>query len=258
MKHFKLRIRYFLCLFFLLTKVLQAQDDTLNVFRNDSQKPKKAKEETNNIGGSNAFSITLNGIARGGFTICYERYIEEFNFYEYSLSNVAYFAGIGISIMDVTGQYDLANKKYFFNNSYSNLVSNDPSRYFEMGLKYYLNEELDGTYFALSGAEVKNTQTRNLKQGYFFENTSSSDYQYTYDSFEFKLLFGSVNGFGKRFYNDFSLGMGFRSIDYQQLNKAEVNSSSTTQIPGKTMLVLEDMNNKQFWLFLGWKVGIRF
>lgn len=247
-----------ICYCILISHIVFAQDDTLNVFRSDSQKPKKSKEDTYNIGGSNAFAITLNGIARGGFTICYERYIEDFNFYEYNLSNVAYFAGIGVSFMDVAGQYDIEKKKYLFNDSYSNLVSYKASRYFEMGLKYYLNEELDGSYFALSGAEVKNKQTRNLKQGYFFENTSSSDYELIYDSFEFKLLFGAVNGFGKRFYNDFSCGMGFRSIDYQQLNKADVNASATIQIPGKTLLSIEDMNNKQFWLFLGWKVGIRF
>lgn len=227
-----------------------AQSDSLDIFR----VPAKSNGQGSSGGANssyNAISISLAHLGRGGTMLVYERFINN--------SSFALFAGIGVAKVDFIGQYSFEDEKFYYKNQYTQRTNADLNRMLEMGTKYYFDGELGGGYLGLCYASYKNNLTVEVDDDYEVGLFDAMSYKLKYSSNEFKFLYGSSNDISSRFYTDFHIGVGFRYIQYQELDIVEM-PLITNGYYDEYILDIEKDNNNDIrpWLYFGWKLGVRF
>lgn len=230
---------------------LMAQNDSLNVFRNSSKTNSGSKSHAG--GGNNSLSLSLAHIGRGGTILTYERLINN--------TPIAIFAGYGFSKMDFIGQFSLDDEDFFYSNLYTEKKSADMGTAFDIGMKYAFDEELGGNYLGLCYSSYQNSIIQEVDYYYDVSASSSRSNRLNYSSKEFKLVYGSMGDSESRFYNDFSVGAGLRILNYQKLDITEVPVVNNNNYYGyETEFVVNKRWHSEVkpWLFIGWKIGLRF
>lgn len=245
--------KFFVAILFLLSYSSKcfSQSDSLNVFR----VPAKINGKVSSGGNksfNNAISISVAHIGRGGTMLSYERFINNTSF--------AVFAGLGITKVDYIGQYSIESEKFYYATEYTQRTRVDLNRMLEMGTKYYFDGELGGSYLGLCYASYKNSLTVEVEDNYEVGAFDPTAYNLKYSSNEFKLLYGAANDISSRFYSDFHIGVGFRYIDYQELDIIEMPLINNNNFIEDYVLEIEKDNNSDVrpWFFFGWKLGVRF
>lgn len=223
---------FFILSFICLAQKGLAQSDSLDVFRTPSKN--KSNNSASGAMGNNSLSISLAHLGRGGTMLTYERFINNTPF--------AVFAGLGFNKIDLIGQFSFDNEGFYYENDYNDNNTAELCKMIDFGVKYLPEKELGGGYFGLAYSFYENIITQKV-------NTSS--YKLNYNSKEFKVIYGSVNDVDNRFYSDFYIGTGFRLLEYQQL---EFNKTYNKALE----IIKETKNATKLWLFIGWKIGVRF
>jgi hypothetical protein len=239
---------YYLFIFFIFSQfAVFAQQDTMGVFHQAIA----SKSRNNGSFHKNALSTNLIQIVRGGALINYERIIGN--------SGLAINIGTGISKFDVLGQLYLRKIAHYYDSGFH--VEKKGSQIkpmFDAGLKYYLNDEMGGTYCMLSFASITNTV--NIEPFYSYDIDLVTQIKHNnslnYRSNELKLLFGFTNDNSEVFYHDFCFGIGYRFIKYQSYFETPLYSTSYSLTINQYSV--EERKNQTFWFFMSWKFGSRF
>jgi len=229
-----------------------AQSDSLDVFRTPS-KNSNGNNGSVEKAGFNSISLSIGHIGRGGSLLTYERFINNTPF--------AVFAGIGFTKIDFIGQFSFQDESFYYEDDYTYRGTTDLGRMIDVGAKYVFDEELGGSYFGLCYSTYSNSMQRIVESSRTVTNNGSRSYKLEYLSNEFKIIYGSMNDVGDRFYSDFYIGGGLRLIDYQQLDINEVEVVNLNSYFGKSIalsIVKDSENEIKPWLFFGWKIGARF
>ncbi len=240
----------FLLIIVLITTInlnSKAQTDSLSMFHEPVSIGGKAGEGSY----KNTVNFNLLQIVRGSALLNYERLIGKYG--------LAITAGIGICKFDALGQVYLREltQYYMIGSSNAIKVGTKIKPLYEIGVKYYTGELLGGSYFEAAFTSITNTV--NLKSF----NGNSTTYvppnfnQLDYRSNDFKLLFGFTNKNDKKFYHDINAGLGYRFITYQNYQLRDITSQNSN---GKYLYELsKDQNtNQTIWIFLAWRMGLRF
>ena len=242
---------FFILSFICLAQKGLAQSDSLDVFRTPSKN--KSNNSASGAMGNNSLSISLAHLGRGGTMLTYERFINNTPF--------AVFAGLGFNKIDLIGQFSFDNEGFYYENDYNDNNTAELCKMIDFGVKYLPEKELGGGYFGLAYSSYENIITQKVNTSYDFINNSSF-YKLNYNSKEFKVIYGSVNDVDNRFYSDFYIGTGFRLLEYQQLNISEVPIPTYVQYQSYSNRALdifkETKSATKLWLFIGWKIGVRF
>jgi hypothetical protein len=241
-----------LALFFVfaLSSECFSQTDSLDIFRVPS------KSNNSSTGGNksfnNAISLSVAHLGRGGTMLTYERFINN--------SYFSVFAGVGVTKVDYIGQYDIENEKFYYASEYTTRTRVDLNRMIELGTKFYFDGELGDSYLGLCYASYKNRLNVEVDDYYKVDAFDALTYNLKYSSNEFKFLYGASNDISSRFYSDFHIGVGFRYIDYQELDIVEVPVINNNSYIEEYVLDIEKDSNNDIrpWLFFGWKLGVRF
>jgi hypothetical protein len=241
-------------LFCSLQHHLCAQTDSLDVFRIPSKNTGSNHNAYTSYVGKNAISISIGHLGRGSALIGYERLINYTPF--------AIYAGFGFSNLDFIGQFSFDEESYLFENSYTEKKVIQSGKAIDCGLKYTALSELGGVYLALGFSSYENTAVIEISDAQYLANNVASTYRLNYSSKEFKIVYGFMNNVSSGFYNDFFIGTGFRFLNYQQLAINEIANPIYNGFNNYTQTILEikKINKKdpKLWLFLGWKMGVRF
>jgi hypothetical protein len=238
-------VKYCFSIFFalLVVKTVQAQNDSLTVFR----EPSKTNAKNNAIALKNAVNFNLMQLIRGGVLISYERALSSQGF--------AITAGAGINKFDAIGQVYWKEFSYYY--KLDTEVEREGTKIkplLDFGLKFYTLKTLGGPYLQLSFTMIENSvkvQKNSDSQNYTLpENSNFLDYR----SNELKFLFGFTNSNDKVFYHDFNIGIGYRFIQYQKYKINEtINQTGTSY-----QLTKNSNSNQTPWFFITWKMGRRF
>jgi hypothetical protein len=237
---------FFILSFICLAQKGLAQSDSLDVFRTPSKN--KSNNSASGAKGNNSLSISLAHLGRGGTMLTYERFINNTPF--------AVFAGLGFNKIDLIGQFSLDNEGFYYENDYNDNNTAELCKMIDFGVKYLPEKELGGGYFGLAYSSYENIITQKVNTRYELINSTSS-YKLNYNSKEFKVIYGSVNDVDNRFYSDFYIGTGFRLLEYDQLDFKETDSSSP-KYDRALEIIKETKSATKLWLFIGWKIGVRF
>lgn len=222
-----------------------AQTDSLSIFH---QSPNNASLSKDGVY-KNAVNFNILQILRGSALISYERLL--------GTSGFALTAGAGICKFDALGQIYFRQLSYYYNlDNYVTKSGTKIKPLYEIGLKYYYEQLMGGSYIAGAFTSIKNTV--NLQPfGYqYYVNTPSNINQLDYRSNELKLLIGFTNANNQRFYHDFSIGFGYRFIQYEYYyikgtNNASGNSAYSYELDKG------NKTNQTPWFFISWKMGLR-
>jgi hypothetical protein len=228
-----------------------AQEDSLDVFRNPSKVNSNNSNSTST--GKNALSISIAHLGRGGTMLTYERFINN--------TPLALYAGLGFMSIDVIGQWSFQDELYLFDNEDATRTSVDLGKTVDLGLKYLFNKELGGSYLGLGYSSYSNGVNLSVDDDYLLVASDSKSNRLRYNSKEFKIVYGAINDAESTFYSDFNFGLGFRFLDYQTLEISEVDemfTSSFTSPQNKITAKKESESEIKLWLFIGWKIGVRF
>lgn len=225
----KFLIPLFLSFFYYLQ--VSAQSDTVSLFHNSTS---AASNKSTNLH-KNAINWNLFQLTRGGILVNYERILGN--------SGFAITAGIGVSVFDPLGQFYVKKFAYYYkpDNYYSNERETTIRALYDIGAKYYFDKEMGGSYLGTGFTSIANTVGLSI---------SKSKYQLDYRSNEIKFLIGFENENDNQFYNDFNFGFGYRMINYENLVFPDPNNPLQPIEVSKT--------NQTPWLFMSWKVGLRF
>jgi hypothetical protein len=229
-----------------------SQTDTLDVFRTPSKSSSNSNLRSGSAG-NNAISMSIGHLGRGGTMLTYERFINN--------SSFAVFAGYGITKVDFIGQFSYEDEGFNFEDSYSTRTNAELGSMIDLGFKYLLDRELGGNYFGFTFSSYHTNITRTISSNYVIQNSGPKNYQLDYFSREVKFVYGSVNDVGSRFYSDFNIGTGFRFIDYQNLdiNEVPVYINNSYNYYNTELDIRKKSNNDiKLWLFIAWKIGVRF
>jgi len=250
-KLMKIKLLYLIGIL-IITLNSYAQTDTLDVFRAPSKNNSNSNARTGSAG-NNALSVSIGHLGRGGTMLTYERYINNTSF--------AVFAGFGITKIDFIGQFSFEDEGFILEDFYSNRSDAEVGSMIDLGLKYMFDKELGGNYFGIGYSSYHTNITRTINSSYIIENNGSRNYKLDYYSKEFKLVYGIVNDVDSRFYNDFNIGTGFRFLEYQNLDITELpnfNSSTLSYYTTELNIRKRTNNDIKLWLFITWKIGVRF
>lgn len=229
---------------FILKSNSLAQSDSLAMFH----QPSLATEQSKVGIYKNAVNFNLLQIIRGSALLSYERLIGK--------SGFAATAGVGICKFDAIGQIYLRELTQYYNSGGSVEVTKLGTKIrplFELGLKYYIDDINGGSYFGLDFTSINNTV--NIRYNYQSYTLPVNLRQLDYRSNDFKCMFGFANSNDKKFYHDASIGVGYRFINYEHLaiDNIVLNASNSSQA-----LTKENSTNQTIWIFIAWKMGIRF
>ncbi len=238
----KFLIPLFLSFFYYLQ--VSAQSDTVSLFHNSTS---AASNKSTNLH-KNAINWNLFQLTRGGILVNYERILGN--------SGFAITAGIGVSVFDPIGQFYVKKFAYYYkpDNYYSNERETTIRALYDIGAKYYFDKEMGGSYLGTGFTSIANTVGLSINN--YDANSAlinSSKYQLDYRSNEIKFLIGFENENDNQFYNDFNFGFGYRMINYENL--VFTNTTNPLQ-PIEVSKV--NKTNQTPWLFMSWKVGLRF
>ena len=213
---------------------VSAQSDTVSLFHNSTS---AASNKSTNLH-KNAINWNLFQLTRGGILVNYERILGN--------SGFAITAGIGVSVFDPLGQFYVKKFAYYYkpDSYYSNERETTIRALYDIGAKYYFDKEMGGSYLGTGFTSIANTVGLSI---------SKSKYQLDYRSNEIKFLIGFENENDNQFYNDFNFGFGYRMINYENL--VFTNTTNPLQ-PIEVSKV--NKTNQTPWLFMSWKVGLRF
>ncbi|HRG58840.1 MAG TPA: hypothetical protein PK323_07750 [Bacteroidia bacterium] len=244
-------MRYFVfCLIsFFSTEFVNAQTDTISVFRKSNTLPKK-KDEFRKY--TNSIHFNLLQLLRGGVLFDYEKVFENLNF--------AVGAGIGFSKYDALGQIYFRELAPYYKYNASNISKIDTKirPIYDFNIKYYINEDDFQFYTGAGYARIANTViTDILKFGQNYTSSNSKIDELIYISNEIKFVIGITNLSNRRFYHDFCLGPGYRMIKYESLKYVLITNS----VNGSTYnyeIDKEFRNNQTIWFYFAWRMGIRF
>jgi hypothetical protein len=225
---------------------LRAQTDSLTMFHEPMNLAGKARKDAY----KNTVNFNLFQIVRGSALLSYERMVGN-----YGLSLTA---GIGICKFDALGQVYLRElTQYYMSGSDVTKVGTKIKPLYEVGVKYYTDQSMGGTYFMAAFTSINNTV--NLKP--FSGNTSTyvppNFNQLDYRSNEFKLLLGFSNKNDKKFYHDINAGLGYRFIAYQNFQLKDITAQNSN---GQYLYELFKYSNtnQTIWIFVAWRMGLRF
>lgn len=248
-------IKYNLGFFFFILAISfsYAQNDTLSVFRSNPNPI--SKSGSRNTGFRNAIFISANHIGRGGISFSYERFFNK--------PNISIAAGYGVSYRDFAGQYSFDPVFDFDDpNTYSSLSMERPGRIIDLGLKFLDFAVWDNAYLALGYSFISNHLKRKVDSQYRIQNNGDRTYNLDKISNELKLVFGFLSDDTKRFYFDASAGPGFRLLSYEELKFSDDVFAlyGLTQQNGPREIGVDKITKfeAKIWLFLGFKVGLRF
>jgi hypothetical protein len=228
-----------------------AQNDSLDIFRTPSKSNGGGKAKS--VGGYNSLSVSLSHLGRGGSIITYERLINN--------TPIAIFVGYGFTKIDYIGQFSFENEEFYFSNDYTEKKEAELNAAFDLGLKYTFDEELGGNYIGFCYSSYENGITTQVDNDYDITITSQRSHKLNYSSKDFKLIYGSMGESDRRFYSDFSIGAGLRFVDYQILDVTEVPVNINNGYYSYDLeyeVTKKSYNEVKPWLFIGWKIGLRF
>lgn len=240
-------MKYRISLIFFLSLIvqLQAQNDTLSVFRSPVKNNANSKAGTY----KNALNFNLFQIIRGGALLSYERALAS--------SGLAITAGVGINKFDAIGQVYFRELSYYYKLDLD--VEKEGTKIkplIDVGLKYYTNQTMGGTYFEVAFTMIKNTvnlQAFNYNEYY---SIPAGINHLDYRSNELKLLVGFTNSNDKEFYHDFNFGIGYRFIQFEKFNVKQTYNNGNSTFSYE--LTKEMATNQTPWFFFTWKMGRRF
>jgi hypothetical protein len=223
-----------------------AQSDSLAIFHQPIHG--NAKDKTSHY--NNALSFNLFQITRGSALLSYERLLGNTGF--------TASAGLGICKFDALGQIYLRELTQYYKSGESVTITKIGTTIkplFEIGLKYYTQDFLGGNYFGAAFTSINNQV--NLKESYESYTLPSNFHKLNYRSNDFKFMFGFSNRNDKKFYNDISIGVGYRFINYEYLTVKDTLFTSLYSTVSED-IIKEESTNQTIWIFTAWKMGIRF
>jgi hypothetical protein len=233
-----------IAVFITLTFEVQAQSDSISLFRTPGKSGVKSRA---NSVGNNLLGISLNHLSRGGSSISYERLIGG--------TGLSAYAGIGISLRDVWGQYSYSREGPIIYDDFSEVKNFTFGRILDFGLKYYFEKQTGGFFIGSGLTSITNTIYTGYDFAYEYKGIqTNSTLKLNYTSNEIKLILGHVNSQEDRFYSEFALGPQLRFMGYDQV---QYERGST--INGIQYTVTKDyIEEIKIGIFLGWKIGLRF
>lgn len=243
---------FFILIFSFQSSLSIAQQDTLSVFR--SNPTNSLNKSRSNTTFKNSLSLTLNHLGRGGATLVYERLLSNPNF--------AIYGGYGISVTDYIGRFSFDDNLEFYNPSdYSSESVKNTGRIIELGAKFMELTVWDDLYFAVGYSYLSNHLKRTIDYEYTVVNNGPRVYNLDYSSNEVKFVLGFTNDPQKRLYFDGQIGPGFRLINAQKISITDDPFVLYNLVPQPDVRQIEVKKenefNLKFWLFIGFKIGIR-
>jgi hypothetical protein len=248
----KLKLQFvFLCFALIMFKVnfCLAQDTTESVFHKPTQSAFKTSQLQSEC--NFAFYVNPGYILRGGSTLGFQYHIK---------AGVAVWAEYGKSVEDWVGKYSLEDDEFDANqNTFSTIKNKKMLNIFELGIKYYPNNIMEGGYIALAYGNISGNQIRYMDPtytNYLYSGFSGpSTFNVDYSSNEYKFLIGSTTEEFQHFFLDYNLGLGFRSI----YNPRIVVSETYNSVFGSTYSArVKENTDYKFWFFIGLKLGYKF
>ena len=225
---------------------LKAQTDSLTMFHESMNLAGNARNDTY----KNTLNFNLFQIVRGSALLSYERMVGKYG--------LALTAGIGICKFDALGQVYLRElTQYYMIGADVTKAGTKIKPLYELGLKYYTDQSMGGTYFMAAFTSINNTVNLQSFRGNVNTYVPPNFNQLDYRSNEFKLLLGFSNKNDKKFYHDISAGLGYRFIAYQNFQLKDITAQNSN---GQYLYELtKDSNtNQTIWIFVAWRMGIRF
>lgn len=242
---------HLLILFFFICQLACAQSDTVSIFH---QSPNPTNAQTSGHFGTfkNVLSLNLFQAVRGGLLVNYERLIGQ--------KGLALVLGTGFCSFDPLGQFYVKEFQYYYERNLR-VVHREKSELlpiFDFATKYYFTKSAGTVYLDAGFTRIKNSVTLDFQYSpEYYANLDSKLKRLNYSSNELKFLFGFTNDNKKKFYHDFSLGFGYRFIEYDYLvpEKVKIYPNSSEFV---YMLSKKTSTNQTPWLFMAWRMGVRF
>ncbi len=225
---------------------LKAQTDSLSMFHQPMSIAGNARTDTY----KNSVHFNLFQIIRGSALLSYERLIGKYG--------LALTAGIGICKFDALGQVYLRElTQYYMIGADVTKVGTKIKPLYQIGMKYYIDQFMGGTYFEAAFTSINNTVNLKSFNGANTTYVPPNFNQLDYRSNEFKLLVGYSNKNDKKFYHDISTGLGYRFIAYENYQLKSITAQNSN---GQYLYELtKDSNtNQTIWIFVAWRMGLRF
>jgi len=228
----------------IFTLQLLAQSDSISLFRAPGKSGVKSSDKSV---GSNLFGISLGHLSRGGTVLSYEKLL--------GTSGISIYAGLGISLIDIWGQYSISKERSILFDNFSEVKNIDIGMIFDVGAKYYFEKQTGGFFIGTGFTSINNTIYTGYDFAYEYKGSiSNSTIKLNYTSNEIKFILGHVNSQNDKFYNEFSFGPQFRFLEYNQV-QYQFGSSINGIRYTATKEYIEEV---KVGLFLGWKIGFRF
>jgi hypothetical protein len=246
-----LKLLFSIAFIVLVGHFAHAQSDTVSIFHK-SNSPINGKSSGHFGTYKNVLSINFFQAVRGGLLVNYERMIGQ--------SGLAFSLGTGICSFDPLGQFYVREFQYYYelNLRVINRESTELLPLFDFATKYYFEKEWGALHIDAGYTNIKNNVTLDFSYSpdYYF-NLNTKLKKLNYRNNEFKLLVGFTNDTKKKFYHDFSLGLGYRFIeyDYLEIEKLKISPNSSDYV---NTLIKKTKTNQTPWLAMSWRMGIRF